>query len=32
MELFIQVKFGLSQLVSMEPETFLPAVIIGHVA
>ena len=32
MEFIIQVKFGLYQLVSMEPEMFLPATIFGHVA
>ena len=30
-ECIIQVKFGLTQLVSMEPEMFLPSTIIGHV-
>ena len=30
-ECIIQVKFGLLQLVSMEPEVFLPSTIIGHV-
>ena len=31
-ELFIQVKFGLNQLVSMEPDISVPTIIIGHVA
>ena len=30
-ECIIQVKFGLIQLVSVEPEVFLPSTIIGHV-
>ena len=31
-EFIIQVKFGLNQLVSVEPEMFLPSTIFGHVA
>ena len=31
-ELFVQVNFGLNRLVLMEPEMFVPIIIIGHVA
>ena len=31
-EFIIQVKFGLNQWVSMEPEMFVPTTITGHMA